>query len=66
MWKCHFSFCLAEWRCYCLQFGEFYQRTDDEAAKGGIGIRVGVGVAVGFLAVGGELIFPFGAEFGSI
>ena len=38
------------------------QRADDEAAESGIRIRVGVGVAVGFLAIVGKFYFPLGTE----
>ena len=39
---------------------------DDEAAESGIGIWVRIGVAVGFLAVVGVLLFPLSTEFGGI
>ena len=39
---------------------------DDEATESGIRIRVSVGIAVGFLAVVGVLLFPLSTEFGSV
>ena len=42
------------------------QGADDEAAESGIRIRVSVGIAVGFLAVVGVLLFPLSTEFGGI
>ena len=42
------------------------QGADDEAAESGIRIRVSVGIAVGFLAVGGVFLLPFGTEFGGV
>ena len=47
-------------------FGEMDQGADDEATESGIGIRVSVGIAVGFLAVVGVLLFPLGTEVGGI
>ena len=39
---------------------------DDEATESGIRIRVSVGIAVGFLAVVGVLLFPLRTEFGGV
>ena len=39
---------------------------DDEATESGIGIGVRIGVAVGFLAVVGVLLFPLSTKFGRI
>ena len=47
-------------------FSRVNKGANDEAAEGGVWFGIGVGVAVGFLAVGDELIFPLGAEVGSI
>ena len=42
------------------------QRADDEAAEGGVGVGVRIGIAVGFLAVVGVFFFPLSTEFGSV
>ena len=42
------------------------QGADDEAAKSGIGIRIGIGITVGFLAVVGVFLFPLSTEFGGV
>ena len=42
------------------------QRADDEATEGGVWFGIGRWIAVGFLAIGGEFLFPFGPEFGGI
>ena len=42
------------------------QGADDEATESGIRIRVRIGVAVGFLAVVGVLLFPLSTEFGRV
>lgn len=42
------------------------QGADDEATESGIRIWVRIGVAVGFLAVVGVLLFPLSTEFGSV
>ena len=39
---------------------------NDEAAEGGVGVGIRIGIAVGFLAVVGVLLFPLGTEFGGI
>ena len=42
------------------------QGADDEAAEGGVGIRVRIGIAVGFLAVVCVFLFPLRTEFGGV
>ena len=42
------------------------QGADDEATESGIVLGVRIGIAVGFLAVVGVLLFPLGTEFGGI
>ena len=42
------------------------ERADDEAAESGIGIRVRIRIAVGFLAVVGVFLFPLRTEFGGV
>ena len=42
------------------------QGADDETTESGIGIRVSVGIAVGFFAVVGVFLFPLSTEFGSV
>ena len=42
------------------------QGADDEAAEGGVGIGVCIGITVGFLAVVSVFLLPFGAEFGGV
>ena len=42
------------------------QRADDEAAEGGVGVGVRIGIAVGFLAVVGVFRFPLRTEFGGV
>ena len=49
-----------------LLFRGMDEGADDETAEGGVGTGVSVGVAVGFLAVGGKFLLPFGAEFGIV
>ena len=49
-----------------LGFRGMNQRADDEAAEGGVGIGVSIGIAVGFLAVGSEFLLPLGTEFGGV
>ena len=49
-----------------LGFRSVDQRADDEATESGIGIRVSVGIAVGFLAVVGVFRFPLRTEFGGV
>ena len=39
---------------------------DDEAAESGVGIRVRIRIAIGFLAVGSEFLLPLGTEFGGV
>ena len=49
-----------------LLFRSVDEGADDEAAESGIGIRVSIWVAVGFLAVVGVFLFPLRTEFGSV
>ena len=42
------------------------ERADDEAAESGIGVRVCIGIAVGFLAVVCVFLLPLSTEFGSV
>ena len=42
------------------------QGADDEAAEGGVGVGIRIGIAVGFLAVVGVFLFPLGTEFGGV
>ena len=42
------------------------QGADDEAAESGIGIRVRIGITVGFLAVVCVFLFPLSTEFGGV
>ena len=42
------------------------QGADDEAAEGGVGVGVRIGIAVGFLAVVGVFLLPLRTEFGGI
>ena len=49
-----------------LLFSGVDEGADDETAESGIGIRVSVGIAVGFLAVISVLLLPLSTEFGSV
>ena len=42
------------------------QGADDEAAEGGVGIGVRIGIAVGFLAVVCVFLLPLRTEFGGV
>ena len=42
------------------------QGANDEAAEGGVGVGVRIGIAVGFLAVVGVFLFPLRTEFGGL
>ena len=42
------------------------QGADDEAAEGGVGIGVRIGITVGFLAVVSVFLLPLGTEFGGV
>ena len=39
---------------------------NDEAAEGGVGVGIRIGIAVGFLAVVSVLLLPLGTEFGGV
>ena len=49
-----------------LLFSGVDQGADDEASESGIGIRVSVRIAVGFLAVVCVFLLPLSTEFGSV
>ena len=42
------------------------QGADDEAAEGGVGIGIRIGIAVGFLAVVSVFLLPLRTEFGGV
>ena len=47
-------------------FGGMDQGADDEATESGIGVRVCIGITVGFLAVFGIFLLPLRTEFGGV
>ena len=47
-------------------FGGMDQGADDEAAESGIGVRVCIGITVGFLAVVCVFLLPLRTEFGGV
>lgn len=49
-----------------LLFRGVDERANDEATEGGVWLWVGGWITFGFLAVLGEFLLPFGAEFGSV
>ena len=49
-----------------LLFSGVDQGADDEAAEGGVGVGVRIGITVGFLAVVGVFLLPLGTEFGGV
>ena len=49
-----------------LGFRGMNQGADDEAAEGGVGIGIRIGIAVGFLAVVCVFLFPLRTEFGGV
>ena len=49
-----------------MLFSGVDQGADDEAAEGGVGIGIRIGVTVGFLAVVSVLLLPLRTEFGGV